>query len=116
MRVRHGLVGLGLALLLGGSAALPQKVFSQETSTDSAKRKVRSRVIPEYPPLAKKMGLVGKVKIAATISVEGRVTETKVMGGNPVLADSAIDALKKWRFEPGQKESTEIIEFQFNGQ
>jgi outer membrane biosynthesis protein TonB len=35
------------------------------------------------------------------------------MGGHPVLANAALDAAKKWRFEPASGESTGIIEFKF---
>ena len=60
------------------------------------------------------MNVTGKVKIEVTISPDGRVTSTKVVGGSPLLVGSAIDAIKKWRFESAPKESSEIIEFDFN--
>jgi protein TonB len=105
---------VGLALLLGTSAVLAPKALSQETVVESAKRKVKSKVVPDYPSLAKQMNVTGKVKIEATISADGHVSNTKVVGGSPLLVSSAMDALKKWRFEPAAKESTEIIEFDFN--
>jgi len=104
--------GLGLALLLSGGALMPKTATGQ----DDAHRKVRSKVIPEYPDLAKRINLTGKVKIEATISADGRVTNTTTIGGSPVLASAAADALKKWRFEPATKDSTEIFEFEFSGQ
>jgi len=60
------------------------------------------------------MNMAGKVKIEVTISPDGKVTSTKVVGGSPLLVGSAMDAIKKWRFEPAPKESSEIIEFDFN--
>jgi TonB family protein len=60
------------------------------------------------------MNVTGKVKIEVTISPDGHVTSTKVVGGSPLLVGAALDALKKWRFEAAPKESTEIIEFNFN--
>jgi TonB family protein len=62
------------------------------------------------------LNVTGHVKIEVTISAEGKVTNTKVIGGNPVLVSASIEAIKKWHFEPGPKETTEIIEFEFNGQ
>jgi len=106
-------VGL-LSLLLCSSVALAPKASAQEANADSAKRRVKSKVVPDFPPLAKQMNVTGKVKIEATISTDGRVTSTKVIGGSPLLVNSALDALKKWRFEAAPKESTEIIEFDFN--
>jgi len=107
-------IGLGLLLLLGTSAILAPKALSQESVVDSVKRKVKSKTVPEYPALAKQMNVTGKVKIEATISPDGRVTATKVVGGSPLLVNAATDALKKWRFEAAAKETTEIIEFDFN--
>jgi TonB family protein len=102
------------ALFLFASAAHVPKMGAQETSTDAAKRKVKTRVVPDFPTLAKQMNVTGKVKIEATISPDGHVTSTKVVGGSPLLVGAALDALKKWRFETAPKESTEIVEFNFN--
>jgi len=111
---RHlAIVGLGFALLMGGAAILAPKAPAQDAATDNAKRKVRSKVLPEYPPLARQMNVMGKVKIEATVSADGRVVETRVVGGSPLLVNAATDALKKWRFEPGTKDSTELVEFEF---
>lgn len=108
---------LGLALLLAGSVALPSKVLAQDDgSTDAVKRKVRTRVVPEYPQLAKQMNVTGKVKIEATIAADGHVVTTRVVGGSPLLVNAALDAIKRWRFEPAPKDTTEIVEFTFNGQ
>lgn len=116
MRKRFMAMGIGLALLLGGSTFAPRKLFAQDASADEAKRKVRTRVVPEYPALAKQMNVTGKVKIETTIAADGHVIATKVVGGSPLLVNAALDALKKWRFEPAPKDTTEVIEFEFNGQ
>lgn len=116
MKRRLAILGLSLALVLGGSLVLPRKATAQDASADAGKRKVRSKVAPEYPELARRMNLTGKVKIEATISADGRVTNTAVIGGSPVLVGAATDALKKWRFEPAAKDTNEVIEFEFNGQ
>jgi len=113
MNRKLAIAGLGLALLMGGAAILAPKAPAQDASTESAKRKVRSKVLPEYPPLARQMNVMGKVKIEATVSADGRVVETHVVGGSPLLVNAATDALKKWRFEPGTKDSTELVEFEF---
>jgi len=107
---------LGLALLLGGSAALPPKASAQDASSEASKRKVRTKVVPDYPSLAKQMNVTGKVKIEATIAADGHVLDTKIVGGSPLLVNAALDALKKWRFEPAPKDTTEVIEFTFSGQ
>jgi TonB family protein len=106
-----------ITLLLGGLAgALPLAVKAQNVSADSNGRKVRSKVVPAYPDIARAAHITGKVKIEVTISADGRVTATKVVGGSPVLVNAAVEALSKWRFEAASGDSTEVIEFQFDGE
>jgi TonB family protein len=112
---KFGTVALALALLLGGSLALSPKAPAQEASSETSKRKVKTRVMPDYPALARQMKVTGKVKLEATIAADGHVTSTRVVGGSPLLVNAAADALKKYRFEPGPKETTEVIEFVFEG-
>jgi TonB family protein len=114
MKLKVRTIGLVVALFVSTSAALVPRVQAQETSPDAAKRKVKTKVVPDFPPLAKQMNVTGKVKIEATISPDGRVINTKVVGGSPLLVSSALDAIKKWRFEAAPKESIEIVEFDFN--
>ena len=116
MKVKMGIMGLGLTLLLGESLALAPKACTQESPLEAPGRKVRVRMIPDYPALARQLKVTGKVKIEATVAADGHVTGTKVIGGSPLLINSAVEALKKWRFEPGSKETMETVEFDFNGQ
>jgi TonB family protein len=115
MNHKKRLLGFGLALILGGSLAAAPRANAQENSSDTAKRKVKTKALPDYPALARQMNATGKVKIEATISSDGKVTNTKVIGGSPLLVGAAQDALKKWRFEPAAKESVEVVEFDFSG-
>ncbi|HVB87603.1 MAG TPA: energy transducer TonB [Candidatus Dormibacteraeota bacterium] len=116
MKLKQVFAGLWLMAVLGGAVAVTPKAHAQDPATDTAKRKVRVKVTPEYPDLARQMNVTGKVKIEATIAPDGRVTATHVVGGSPLLVNAALDALKKWRFEPAPKQTTEVVEFTFNGQ
>ena len=77
-------------------------------------RKVKNQVSPVYPELAKSMHINGTVKVEVTIAPNGNVTNVKVVGGHPVLADAALKAVEKWRFDAGPEE-TRIISFDFKG-
>ena len=52
----------------------------------------------------------------ATAQINGTVKDAKVVGGHPVLATAALDAVRKWRFEPAAKDTTETIEFEFGAE
>lgn len=59
-----------------------------------------------YPPDAIAYGLEGEVRLLATISKDGNVTETKVLRGIGLGCDEAAEAaVRKTRFLPGQNES-----------
>lgn len=82
-------------------------------AADQGERKVLVRIEPEYPALATKMNLHGGVKIKVWISADGSVSRLEYIGGHPLLAESALKALKNWKFQPGTKESTTQIELKF---
>jgi TonB family protein len=105
---------IGRLIALAAILALTAPLHAQDSSaSDAAKRKVKTRVAAEYPALARQMGVTGKVKVEVTITPEGKVSNAKIVGGSPVLVGAAVDAVKKWKFEPGPKDTTEIIEFEF---
>jgi len=95
--------------------SVPSIVFAQDNSATvkPGSRKVKSSVQPEYPDLARKMRITGTVRISATVAPDGHVRETKVLGGSPLLSAEAENAVKRWRFEDGPKETVEIIEINF---
>jgi TonB family protein len=88
--------------------------FAQTGITDEGKRKVKSRVSPLYPELAKRMNVTGKVKIEVVITPEGHVKSTRVVGGHPLLVQACQDAVKEWKFTPAGEESTQVVEFDFH--
>jgi TonB family protein len=60
------------------------------------------------------MNLSGTVKVEVVIGPNGVVKSTKVIGGHPVLVETVLDAVKKWRYEPAAEETTTTVEFHFN--
>ena len=101
------LCGAAATLLVGAHA------FAQSGSTDEGKRKVKSRVTPSYPELARRMNITGKVKIEVIISPDGRVKSTRAIGGHPLLVQACQDAVKEWKFIPASDETTQVVEFDF---
>jgi protein TonB len=55
---------------------------------------------PEYPPMAKRAGIHGVVRLAAVINTDGTVQDLKVMGGFPWLVGPALEAVQRWRYQP----------------
>jgi TonB family protein len=84
------------------------------SAQDALERKIKSKISPLYPEIARKMNLAGIVKLEVTVAANGTVKETKVIGGNPILVNAAADAVKKWRFEPANDDSVGVVEFKFD--
>ena len=100
----------GLGILLVVLTLLAPMAAGQSNATT---RKVRNKVIPSYPELAKKINLVAVVKVQITIAPNGSVTEAKAVGGHPLLIQPSVDAAKLWRYEPASETTTTILEFHF---
>jgi TonB family protein len=111
MRKRFFTFVLGSALL--GVVFLPPPAFSQDNNQEATKRKATAKVPPKYPPLARQLKLSGKVRVEVTVSPDGHVKGTRIVGGNPILAQAALDAIGMWRYEIGPKETTEVVEIDF---
>jgi TonB family protein len=107
--VRNGVLFFLFLATLSGTF-LPAGL-AQDSGTE---RKVKSRVEPVYPDIARKMGISGNVTLQLVVSANGVVKETKVIGGHPILVNAAVDAVKKWRFETASAESTETRKFRFD--
>lgn len=101
---------LALMLMVGWTATHPTLAWGQEELT----RKVKSKVQPQYPELARRMNITGVVKVLITVTPTGSVKDAKLVGGHPVLANAALEAVKKWHFESAPQESTGIVEFRFD--
>jgi len=82
----------------------------------NSERKVTLHVAPDYPELARRMQIHGVVKLEAIVRPNGSVKSTRVLGGNPVLVDAAVAAVGKWKFEPAQTETTELVQVAFSAQ
>lgn len=104
-----------LTLLFASMIALcPQKSFSQDDS--ESKRKVTNRVLPDYPDMARRMSLRGIVKVDAVVGSNGVVKTVEIRGGHPVLAQAAVAAVRKWKWEPSSHETREPVEVKFEPQ
>lgn len=109
------IAAVALSLILGTAVGptYSNAQNAQNTQNEEMVRRAKTKVQPSYPELAHKMNISGIVKIEVTVAPNGTVKEARVVGGHPVLAQSALDAAKRWRFEPAAAESTGIIDFKF---
>jgi len=78
----------------------PQGASEFDTCRDPQSPRLVKHVAPEYPAIARMSHVRGEVRLMGVIGKEGRLTNLRVISGNPVLAAAALDALKQWRYVP----------------
>ena len=61
---------------------------------------ITTRVEPSYPPLPRQMRREGRVELRAIISTEGRIASLEAVGGDAFFFQSAMDAVRQWRYKP----------------
>jgi TonB family protein len=62
--------------------------------------KLISQARPVYPPEAKQARIQGQVRLQAVIGADGKIINLQVISGEPVLADSALEAVRQWVYAP----------------
>jgi protein TonB len=62
--------------------------------------KLIRKVIPEYPPLARAARISGVVHLIGTIGKDGTIRNLQLIGGHPMLARAALQAVEQWVYEP----------------
>ena len=102
----------GFSFLMGVSLLRPVSAMAQQ----ELGRKVKVKVSPTYPDIARRANITGTVKVAVVVAPNGTLKSTKIVGGHPLLASAALDALKKWKFEAASEDSSGIVEFKFEPQ
>jgi len=58
------------------------------------------RVEPVYPRLAIQVGRSGRVELRAIIATDGTIQSLQVISGDPFFYQSALDAVRQWRYKP----------------
>src|SRR5262245_7586339 len=92
--VTVAMVGLIVIGSLVGRAAAQQ---AQATSTQP---QLIKDVKPAYPAAAIRAKVTGVVTMEVTVGVDGHVQDARVVSGDPLLQQAALDSVKQWLFTP----------------
>jgi len=104
-----GLATCGTALALGMHVdAAPASANSNATKTPKQlsipsavmSRNLLNKVVPTYPPAAKKAKIQGTVVLSAVIGKDGNIENLRVLSGPSELQQSALDAVRQWTYKP----------------
>jgi TonB family protein len=101
-----------LALLVFGLALGSVPAVRAQSEEHSGRKVIRTQK-PDYPVVLKSKGIGGRVRLNATVLANGTVAHVAILGGNPILAESAANAVMNWKYAPAASASNEIVTFNF---
>ena len=101
--VPGGQIGGVMGGVLGGIPSFappppPQKPIRVSSGVQGAK--VIRKINPTYPPIARQARIQGVVRLEAIIAKDGSIQNLGVIQGHPLLVQSALQAVKRWRYAP----------------
>jgi TonB family protein len=102
--------GLVWIAVLACTLALP--LCAQQP--DKSLRKRVYAVEPVYPEILKQAYIGGTVKLHITITSNGTVERVSPLGGNPALVESAMHAVKKWKYVTATSSSEQDVSIDFD--
>lgn len=76
-------------------------------------RVLASGAAPALPDVARRINLAGTVQLQVAVRSDGTVKEVRVLGGHPLLAEAAQQAVRQWRYRAAPSETTEIVRISF---
>jgi protein TonB len=87
---------------VGGGPPPPPKEAPKRIRVGGNVQQARliARPTPAYPPLARQARIQGTVRLQAIIAKDGTVSQLEVLSGHPLLVQSALDAVRQWRYQP----------------
>ncbi|SRR5579862_3074037 len=112
-RLKKTWLALPIGALLMGSVFMGITGIGKSLAQDSD-RKVISRVEPEYPDQLKKLYIGGVVRVEVQVAPNGTVRNVKLLGGNPILGQSTMKAVKTWKYAPAAAEETMTVKWEFD--
>jgi TonB family protein len=98
-----------------GSAASANgvKTLLVGNPSHSVERKLVTRIEPDYPETLRHLGIGGTVRLRLSIAAKGNVDQVELLGGNPILAESAIIAVRKWVYAAARARTAAEVSLSF---
>ena len=87
--------------LIGPSNNTPTPMLQRLNVSQGVSRGLlMKQVQPVYPPNALRLHIEGPVQLLATLSKSGDISDVKILSGDKQLAQSALVAVKQWKYKP----------------
>ncbi len=90
------------------------KVLAIVSEGSRSGRTLITRIEPDYPETLRQLRIGGTVRLQVAISPQGRVEAVTLLGGNPILGESAVKAVRQWIYAAASGPSTIVVTLPFD--
>jgi TonB family protein len=90
------------------------KTLAVYQADNDGARKLIARVEPEYPAILQSNHIGGTVRLKVTIASNGKVEDVELLGGNPILGEAAMAAVRKWVYAAGRSRTQTEVSIPFD--
>ena len=90
------------------------KILNFIPEQKTGERALLTRVEPQYPEVLQALKVGGMVRLELTISPRGSVESASLLGGNPILGEAAIAAVRGWVYAPAPSRTTLEVSLTFD--
>lgn len=90
------------------------KTLAVYQSENDGTRRLIARVEPVYPVILRANHIGGTVRLRVTIAANGTVENADLLGGNPILGEAAMAAVKQWLYTPGRSRTIAEVSVPFD--
>ncbi|HEY7095971.1 MAG TPA: energy transducer TonB [Terriglobales bacterium] len=73
-----------------------------------------TRVEPEYPETLKRLYIGGTVRVEVVVDPDGGVDKVQLLGGSPILGQSAMKAIKQWKYARASSREKLVVLIEFD--
>jgi TonB family protein len=104
---------LFLSCLLALQLSTPV-AHAQKAEDNLSSRKLIAQVDADYPPDLKRAYIGGVVRLDIVVNPHGTVDSVRIAGGNPILAECAVKAVKHWKYSPAASATNIRVNLHFD--
>jgi TonB family protein len=112
-RPRVAFCCLFLACLVALQLSSPL-AHAQKAEDSLSPRKLIAQVDADYPPDLKRAYIGGIVRLDIVVNAHGSVDSVRIAGGNPILAECAVKAVKHWKYSPAASATNIRVNLHFD--
>jgi protein TonB len=92
-------IALGASSATARAGTPDEKPKRVRVAGNVMQQKLRYRVEPVYPEEARRNRIEGTVRLTLVIATDGSIQQIRVDEGHPLLAKTAVDAVRQWKYE-----------------